>query len=98
MKETKAEKIFKDTYTECRVHAKTWGFEYNANGKIIGFNKLATEEVTCKRTTNAIQALLNGERKNLEIYRKYGMEKEKYEFLSKALDMVQSTLENHMNW
>lgn len=92
-KETKAERIFKDTYTECRIHVKTWGFERSKDGTAIGFNHLATEELTSTRTWNAIRKLIDSEKRNLEVYRKYGFENS-YELKRFALEMVESTLNN----
>ena len=88
---TKAEKIFKDTYTECRLHVRTWGCERN-NGKAIGFNRLATEEVTCRRTWNAIQKMIDNERRNFELDRRLGIEVS--EVREVGLEMVQETLNN----
>lgn len=94
---TKAERIFKDTYTECRIHAKAWGKQYNPDGSAVGFSGLITEEVTCKRTWNAIQKRIESEKKVLEFDKKYGiLDKERLDLLEYAIEMVQSTLNNEM--
>ena len=96
-KMTKAERIFTDTYTACRVHVKAWGFERNADGRPIGFNSLETEEVTTRRTWNAIEKLIKAEGKNIERSEKYGViDTAKAEMKKFALDMVQVTLENEI--
>lgn len=91
---TKAEKIFKDTYTECRLHAKAWGFERQADGRAIGFNRLATEEATCRRTFNAIQKLIDKEAKNIELNKRLLGEDDYTARCEFALEMVQETLNN----
>ena len=91
---TKAEKIFNDTYTECRLHAKTWGFERTPEGKVIGFNRLATEETTCRRTFNAIQKLIDNEAKRIGFSKKHFGEDEHTALREYALEMVQETLNN----
>lgn len=94
---TKAQRIFNDTYTACRVHVKAWGFERNADGKAIGFNGLSTQEVTCRRTWNAIEKLIASESKNIELAKKYGViDNAKAELKMFALEMVQVTLENEI--
>lgn len=94
---TKAERIFNDTYTACRVHVKAWGMERNSDGRAIGFTSLETEEVTCRRTWNAIEKLIAGESKNIELSVKYGViAEEKAEMKRFALEMVQVTLENEI--
>ena len=91
---TKAERIFRDTYTECRLHVKAWGVERNANGKAIGFASLATEEVTCRRTWNEIQRFIDREKKDIEMCKKLDIEINPVrEF---ALEMVQETLNNYI--
>lgn len=91
---TKAEKIFKDTYTECRLHARTWGFERTPEGKVIGFNNLATEEATCRRTFNAIQKFIDSEARRIELDKKFFGEDEDTALREYALEMVQETLNN----
>lgn len=96
-RETKAQRIFKDTYTMCRCHIKTWGFARNADGTAIGFNNLVTrdDETTYKRTWNEIRNLIEAERRQLDRYAKYKViEVERLELLSFALEMVESTLNN----
>ena len=94
MKQTKAQKIFTDTYAECRIHIKDWGFERNQNGKAIGFNRLYTEEVVSTRTCNAIEKLIYGEKKMLEFDHEIGIADDWTALCEQALEMVESTLEN----
>lgn len=93
----KADKIFEDTYRACRLHAKAWGKEYNPDGSAVGFSGLITEDVTSRRTWNAIQKRIDSERKNLELDKQFGMmEQFSLDRLEYALDMVQSTLNNEI--
>ena len=93
---TKAEKIFKDTYTECRRSAQSWGFRYNPDGRPIGFAGVITEEVVYIRTLNAIQKFIDSERKTIALNEKYGVSTaERLNLLRYALDMVQVTVDNN---
>lgn len=47
---TKAEKIFKDTYYECRKHIRDWGIERNPDGRPVAYGSLITELVVSIRT------------------------------------------------
>lgn len=88
---TKAERIFKDTYTECRLHIKRHGYEEN-----VGFNTLIikdTESVST-RTFNAISKLIASERKSVEISEKLGIGNATLN--RQALDMVEATLNNNI--
>lgn len=88
---TKSEKIFKDTYTECRAYIRNWGVELNPDGSSIGFNFLITEEVVCNRTCNDVQKLLDKELRIVAIEEKYGFDRSTQK---SALNMVQATLNN----
>lgn len=93
---TKAEKIFKDTYTECRKNAKSWGFRYNPDGRPVGFNSLVTEEVVYTRTLNDVQKFIDRERKDLARDEKLNvLDADRLNLLKYALDMVQVTLDNN---
>lgn len=94
---TKAERIFKDTYAECRRHAKRWGIDRNPDGTAIGFCRLATEEVTCIRTWNEIQRLIDKEHSMIELDKELLGIDERTELCEYALEMVQSTLNNTIN-
>ena len=94
---TKAERIFNNTYTECRIHVQTWGIGYNDNGTVIGFNSLFNDddECVCTRTVNAVEKFVPGARKNIELALKYGViDSEKASMRAKALDMVEATIKN----
>ena len=89
---TKAERIFNDTYRECRNHIKKYGYEDNS-----GFNSMfyRDNEVFYRRTASAVQKIIDGERKQLDIDRKIGaLSEERIKFLENALNMVQVTLNN----
>ena len=91
---TKAEKIFKDTYMECRIHIRNHGYMVNPNGKAAGFSGLITNEVTCARTWNAIEKLLEKERESQKMYKRLGIWDEHNDLCEQALNMVESTIEN----
>lgn len=96
-KETKARKIFRDTRYSCKKHLKNWGAQYNPDGKIVGFNHMTTEEVMSTRTFNDVQKVIENERTNLRLMRKFEvLGEEEYSFDNLVLDMVQSTLDNQI--
>lgn len=86
---TKAERIFNDTYTDCRLHIKRHGYEEN-----VGFNALSMsdDEAVCTRTFNAIAKLIASERKCVDIAEKYGIGDATIK--RQALNMVEATLNN----
>lgn len=89
---TKAERIFTNTYIDCRIHIKDWGYEEN-----VGFNQLSQDdnETVCTRTFNAIAKCIDAERKRIVLAEKYDViNHEKATFYNQALDMVQTTLDN----
>ena len=93
---TKAERIFRDTYAECRKNARSWGFRYNPDGRPVGFNGLITEEVVYVRTLNSVQKFIDRESKNLDRYEKLNvLDADRLNFLRYALGMVQTTLDNN---
>lgn len=89
---TKAERIFKETYSECRTHIKIFGYEENS-----GFNRMAYKdnETFPKRTANAVQKLIDNEKKRLELAKKIdALPFDRITFMEQALNMVQVTLNN----
>lgn len=70
---TKAERIFNSTWYECLDHAKSWGREYNPDGRAIGYGSLVTEEVVCTRTLNDVQKCIDRRKRELDLNEKYGM-------------------------
>ena len=89
---TKAERIFKETYSECRTHIKIWGYKENS-----GFNRMAYKdnETFSKRTANAVQKLIDNERKRLELAKEIdALPIDRIAFMEQALKMVQVTLNN----
>ena len=89
---TKAERIFRNTYAECRIHIKNWGYEENT-----GFTRLSLDdnETVCTRTFNEIAKYITAERKRIEISVKYNViDSEKANAYNQALNMVQATLDN----
>ena len=95
MKMTKAERIFRDTYLDCIVHVKRWGFETNPDGRPVGFTGLSTEETTSRRTWNAISKYIEEEKEIIDMMVKYNViSADEAKIKRFALDMVQVTLEN----
>lgn len=95
---TKAERIFRATYTECRIHAKNWGFQYNPDGRPAGYSSMICKdtESVCIRTLNEIQKCIDREHKNIERDEKLGIStKERLYLLRYALEMVQVTADNN---
>ena len=94
---TKAERIFKDTYFECRKHVKTWGVERNPDGRPVAFGSLITKDTESAtiRTCNAVQKLINSEARRLDMNDRYGVgTPESQKMQRDALEMTQATLDN----
>lgn len=62
-KQTKAERIFNETYRESRVHIRNWGFDENARWSGLVDSK---EEAVHARTLNAIDKLIDAELRRIE--------------------------------
>ena len=89
---TKAERIFRDTYSECRQIIKHHGYEPNSglNGLVMKDN-----ETTCTRTLNAISKLLKSEQRSNEMAKKLNaISAERSQMNADALKMVERTLYN----
>ena len=89
-KMTKAERIFRDTYTDCRIFVEAWG---ETNERFAGVSCKDSESV-CKRTLNAMRKFLESERKSIKHSAKLGIiTDERKNFLQLALDMVERTIQ-----
>lgn len=89
---TKAERIYTDTYLNCRRHIRTWGYEEN-----VGFNRLSynDNETVCTRTFNEIQKYIDKDKKILETDIKLDiLDAATIKLNKQVLDMVQTTLDN----
>ena len=89
---TKAERIFEETYAGCRDHIKKWGYEENT-----GFQRMfyKDNETFSKRTANAVQKLIDKEKRNLELDKElHVLSPDRICFLEQSLKMVQATLNN----
>lgn len=96
---TKAERIFKDTYFECRKYVKDWGIERNPDGRPVAFGTLITrdDEHASIRTCNAVQKLITSESKRLDLNDKYGVGTPESQQKNRwALEMTQATLDNQI--
>lgn len=87
---TKAERIFNDTYTECRQIVKHFGYEtYSRLNNLV----MKDTECGCTRTFNAIAKLIASERRFIVLSRKLNViNDERAEMLTNALNMVENTL------
>lgn len=92
---TKAQEIFQATRFECGKSMKAWGYKVNPDGSAVGFNFVHTDKVVSARTLNDMDKILRSERASLKMSLKYGViDKAKFDFRSKELDMVESTIRN----
>lgn len=93
----KAERIFWSTYSECFYLFESHGFQYNPDGKAIGFCSLCTSETTSTRTHNAIQKIINRiiDRTKTD-YELSVINANEYKKELYLLEMVKSTLNNHI--
>lgn len=94
---TKAEKMFINNRHECTKHIMAWGYETNPDGTAIGFNTIATNDFDhiCTRTLNAVEKLVENDRKRNALNLKYGIiDDETYDLRIKALNMVEATVKN----
>lgn len=94
MKMTKAQKIFQDTWTECRLHIKDWGMQYNPDGTAIGFNNMDTDEPMCTRTFNAIEKEIDKAERLTKVDYEIGIADDWTKLCEDSLKMVRSTLKN----
>ena len=88
-KQTKAERIYKDTYYACKRHIETWGFDG------AGFNRMATDEAVYQRTVNEIKRLIKADVTDNKMAYKYGIiTREEAEKRVEIIKMVIATLKN----
>ena len=88
----KAERIYTDTYFDCKYQIRTFGYEEN-----VGFNSLSynDNETVSTRTLNEIQKYIDSGRKKLEIDIKLNiLTPDAIKLNKEVLDMVQVTLDN----
>lgn len=92
----RAIQIFGATRYECKKHINAWGYNPETDG---GFNSISTEttgsDVINTRLMNDLQALLEKDRKELELSKKYEIITEQ-QFNEKTLVllMVEKTINN----
>ena len=89
---TKAERIFNDTYTECRQIVKRHGYEaYSRLSHLV----MKDTEHGCTRTFNEIAKLIASERRSIVLDRQLDVINDEHaEMLTNALNMAENTL-NH---
>lgn len=91
-KQTKAQRIFRVLYYDCKKHAQTWGYD-----EPTGFNRLPCrdDETVCTRTVNAVQKLWDTERNRIDNYVKFEIiDDAEYQLRLNALDMAYNTIQN----
>jgi hypothetical protein len=94
---TKAERIFEDTYEECRKYILRWGYQTNPDGSATGFNRLyyRDDEIVYARTINEITKILENKKRYLRTDIKLGvLSEEKARLHAQVLCMVESTINN----
>ena len=101
-KQTKAERIFNDTYRESRIHIKRWGTERGMCWSGLIDSK---EESYSTRTLNAIDKLIDAEMRKIEDFEKFTAKHpsddpehdldllKSYELRKQALTMTRNTVE-----
>lgn len=94
-KQTKAERIFHDTYYSAINHIKVWGYVENDGYNSLFYND---DETVCTRTINAINKEIERKHREIELMRKYNaIDNEKYILYTQALNMVIATVKNELN-
>lgn len=94
---TKAERIFMVTWSQCKKHMRTWGKQYNPNGRPISFNGLCCNdnESISVRTLNDIQKFVDRRRRQVIINDTFGIGTvEAREDQVYILDAVQVAVDN----
>lgn len=102
-KQTKAERIFRETYAESRNHIRTWCFDENAGWSGLVDSK---EEAVHARTLNAIDKLIDAELRSIEHMERFTLKHpsgdderdlarlESYTIRKQALTMTRNTVES----
>lgn len=102
-KQTKAERIFRETYVESRIHIERWGFDENASWSGLCDSK---EEAVHARTLNAIDKLIDAELRTIEHFERFTAKHpsddpehdlkllESYTIRKQALTMTRNTVES----
>lgn len=92
---TKAGRIFRNTYYKSMSYVEDNGEERNPDGRLIGWSSLLTDESVCTRTLNDVQKEINHFAHQLDIWKKFDIGAEKDHLRRMALEMTQVTLDNH---
>lgn len=90
-KQTKAERIFRNTYAASRNLIDEWGYTENSAWSHMD---MRDDETMAMRTVNAIQKLIDREFGKLDFFAEQGMPMDNDELCRQALEMVQNTLDN----
>ena len=88
----KAERIFWETYVECKDLRERHGFQRNPNGEAVGYNTLCTEETFCARTISAVQKELDTRLSWIRFDKRHGIPVDPAK--EEVLEMVQATINN----
>lgn len=93
----KAKVIFYKNKRECSKHIETWGYNTNPNGSAVGFSSLFIDKSISKKTINTLVEILNREKKLIDIkFRAGAISADRLEKEAKELNMVESTIHNHI--
>ena len=91
IKETKAQRIFRQNFYGAIKHIETWGFE-----DFDAWHRLANsdDEYICRRTVNAVLSECDKKEKELDWNLRHGFENYKDAETRKALQVVRNTCNN----
>ena len=95
---TKAERIFYDTFCECKRYIRDWGYKENPDGSAVGYNTViyGDNETVCTRTMNDIEKCIERMRKHYNQSLKFGvLDDDRYMLNIQALNMVHATVRNN---
>lgn len=90
---TKAERIFKENFTETINYLETWGMDRPFDA----WNRLSDseDEHICRRTINAILAICDSKEREVDFLARHGMEIWKGEEMQrKAVQIIRNTCNN----
>ena len=93
---TKAERIYKDTCTECKKLIRDYGYQVDENGKAMGYKMVSMKdnEHVSNRTLNEMTKYLESDRRTLSVMLKFNViDQSKYEARAQVLNAVETTIE-----
>lgn len=97
-KETKAERIFRETRTSCMLDVRKYGCERNLDGTAIGYYSVVKKDsdTIYMRTINSLTKILNSHRNKLQSDLERGRcSPEEFQLETEILDKVEVTINNN---